>query len=396
MTGSVWLDIAVVAVAVLAAMSGWRYGAIASALAFLGVLGGLAAGIELTPHLVGGVDDARGRLLLGILVIVLLAVCGEVIGVTIGRFARRFIQHHAVRLVDSAVGALFQAVAVLVTAWLLAVPVATNTQTTAAAAVRDSWVLSNVDALAPSWLRAVPGRLSALLDTSGLPDVLGPFARTPITDVDPPAEGSVSAPGVVAASESVFEIRGRAPGCQRTLEGSGFVVAPQRVMTNAHVVAGTSSVSVMTGDGALPARVVLFDPTTDVAILDVPKLGAEALRFAPDPAHSGQESVVLGYPGGGPFTASPARVRDRIMLSGPDIYHSTTIKREVYTIRGKVRSGNSGGPLVATDGSVLGVVFGAAVDDPDTGFVLTADEVEAQVGSAEQWSQAVGTGACVA
>ncbi|GAA4805908.1 MarP family serine protease [Tomitella cavernea] len=396
MTGSVWLDIAVVAVAVLAAMSGWRYGAIASALAFLGVLGGLAAGIELTPHLVGGVDDARGRLLLGILVIVLLAVCGEIIGVTIGRFARRFIQHHVVRLVDSAVGALFQAVAVLVTAWLLAVPVATNTQSTAAAAVRDSWVLSNVDALAPSWLRAVPGRLSALLDTSGLPDVLGPFARTPITDVDPPAAESVSAPGVVAASASVFEIRGRAPGCQRTLEGSGFVVAPQRVMTNAHVVAGTSSVSVMTRDGALPATVVLFDPTTDVAILDVPGLGAEALRFAPDSAHSGQESVVLGYPGGGPFTASPARVRDRIMLSGPDIYHSTTIKREVYTIRGKVRSGNSGGPLVATDGSVLGVVFGAAVDDPDTGFVLTADEVEAQAGSAEQWSQAVGTGSCVA
>lgn len=396
MTGSVWLDIAVIAVAVLAAMSGWRYGAIASALAFVGVLGGLAVGIELTPQLVGGVDDARGRLLLGIVVIVVAAVIGEVIGVTIGRYARRFLQRHAVRLVDSAVGALFQAVAVLVTAWLLAVPVATNTQTEAAAAVRGSWVLGNVDALAPSWLRSVPGRLSSLLDTSGLPDVLGPFTRTPITDVLPPDPSTVSAPGVVTASQSVFEIRGQAPGCQRTLEGTGFVVAPQRIITNAHVVAGTSSVSVMTEGGPLAATVVLFDSSTDVAILSVPGLQAAPLHFASGPAHSGQESVVLGYPGGGPFTASPARVRDRITLSGPDIYHSTTIKRDVYTIRGSVRSGNSGGPLVAVDGSVLGVVFGAAVDDPDTGFVLTADEVSAQVSSAAEWSGAVGTGACVA
>lgn len=396
MTGSTWLDVAVVAVAVLAAMSGWRYGAVASALAFLGVLGGLAAGIAVTPHLVGGVHDARGRLFLGILIIVLLAVCGEVVGVLIGRVARRFIRNDAARAVDSTVGALFQAVAVLVTAWLLAVPVATNTQTAAAGAVRDSWVLSNVDALAPSWLRAVPGRLSALLDTSGLPDVLGPFARTPITDVDPPDPSVVTDPGVVAAGAGVFEIRGQAPGCQRTLEGTGFVVAPRRVITNAHVVAGTSSVSVMTSDGPLPATVVLFDSQTDVAVLAVPGLTAAPLEFAQGPAHSGQDAVVLGYPGGGPFTASPARVRDMIMLTGPDIHHSTTVKREVYTIRGEVRSGNSGGPLLATDGTVLGVVFGAAVDDPDTGFALTSDEVADEVASAREWSGPVGTGACVA
>ena len=291
MTGSVWLDIAVVAVAVLAAMSGWRYGAVASALAFLGVLGGLAAGIALTPHLVASVDDARGRLLLGILVIVLLAVCGEIVGVLVGRFARRLIRNRSVRLVDSTVGAMFQAVAVLVTAWLLAVPVATNTQTAAAGAVRDSWVLSNVDALAPSWLRAVPGRLSALLDTSGLPDVLGPFARTPITDVGPPDAQSASTPAVAAAASSVFEIRGQAPGCQRTLEGTGFVVAPRRILTNAHVVAGTSSVSVMTSDGPLPATVVLFDSRTDVAILSVPGLAAEPLQFDHDPARSGDEAA---------------------------------------------------------------------------------------------------------
>lgn len=396
MTGSHWLDLAVVAIAALAAMSGWRHGAIASALAFLGVLGGLAAGIALTPRLVSGVDDTRGRLLLGILVIVLLAVCGEIIGVIIGRYARRLILHHAVQLVDSTVGALFQAVAVLVTAWLLAIPVATNTQTAAAEAVRGSWVLSNVDSLAPEWLRAVPGRLSALLDTSGLPDVLGPFERTPITDVGPPDPALAASPEVAAAAASVLEIQGQAPGCQRTLEGSGFVIAPQRIITNAHVVAGTSSVAVMTQNGPMQATVVLFDPRTDVAILSVPDLQAPPLEFATEPAESGQDAVVLGYPGGGPFTASTARVRDTITLGGPDIYHSGTVKREVYTIRGEVRSGNSGGPLIDTDGDVLGVVFGAAVDDSDTGFALTAEEVSSEVDSARGWSGAVGTGSCVA
>src|SRR5699024_1363859 len=201
-------------------------------------------------------------------------------------------------------------------------------------------VLSNVDAVAPGWLRAVPGRLSTLLDDSGLPDVLGPFQRTPITDVGPPDPDTSSSPAVAQAAQSVFEIRGEAPGCQRMLEGSGCVAAPRRVSTNAHVVAGTTSVRVQTKHGPLPATVVLFDSDTDIAILKVPGLQAPALDFSPQHARSGQAAVVLGFPGGGPFTAKPARIRDTIMLSGPNIYHSGTVEREVYTIRGEVRSGN--------------------------------------------------------
>lgn len=396
MTGSNWLDLLVVGIAIAAAMSGWRHGAVASALSFIGVLAGAAIGITLAPHLVDGISDPRGRVLMGVLVVVVLVVAGQVMGMFGGRWARQLLARGAVRTVDSTVGAMFQAVAVLAIAWLLAVPLASSSQPTVASAVRGSWVLSNVNAVAPSWMRAIPSRLSALLDDSGLPDVLGPFGKTPITTVDPPDPAIAESPVVAGARPSVLEILGSAPSCQRALEGSGFVVAPERVMTNAHVVAGTNDVVVQSADGPLAATVVLFDPDIDIAVLDVPGLTAPALSFTAVPGQSGDEAVVLGYPGGGPFTASAARIRDTIMLSGPDIHHSATVTREVYTIRGQVRSGNSGGPLVGADGKVLGVVFGAAADDSDTGFALTASEVRASLDASASMSRAVGTGVCVA
>jgi len=167
-------------------------------------------------------------------------------------------------------------------------------------------------------------------------------------------------------------------------------------MTNAHVVAGTSTVTVDTVAGPLDANVVLFDPAVDVAVLDVPGLTADVLRFAPEKARTGDSAIVLGYPGGGPYTASAARIREVLDLRGPDIYRSGNVEREVYTVRGSIRQGNSGGPLVDEQGRVLGVVFGAAVDDSDTGFVLTADEVSRQLEQAGQARGAVGTGVCIA
>src|SRR5690606_22627248 len=172
------------------------------------------------------------------------------------------------------------------------------------------------------------------------------------------------------------------------------VVAPERVMTNAHVVAGTAAVTVDTESGPLEATVVLFDPEVDVAILAVPGLTAQPLGFASEPAESGDDAIVLGYPGGGPYTASAARIRETLDLQGPDIYRGGTVEREVYTVRGTIRQGNSGGPLVDPSGDVLGMVFGAAVDDTDTGFVLTGAEVSRQLEMAGV-NQPVATGACI-
>jgi S1-C subfamily serine protease len=178
------------------------------------------------------------------------------------------------------------------------------------------------------------------------------------------------------------------------LEGTGFVVAPNRVMSNAHVVAGSDSVTVEVDGQTYDAGVVSYDPEADISILDVPNLPSVPLSFAEGSAPTGTDAVVMGYPGGGDFVATPARVREIIELNGPDIYRTATVTREVYTIRGTVRQGNSGGPMIDRTGKVLGVVFGAAVDDADTGFVLTAKEVSrqlAKIGDTER----VATGACV-
>lgn len=396
MSGSTWVDIVVVVIALLAAGSGYRQGAVASALAFVGVLLGAIAGIMLAPTVIGEIDDRRWRLLVGVALLVALVLIGEAAGMVLGRAARSVIRSGGVRRVDSVIGSVLQAVAVLIAAWLLAIPVSSSAEPQIASAVRGSQVLGGVDDVAPQWLRDLPSDFSALLDDSGLPEVIGPFGRTPIVSVDPPDQGLTTLPVVASVRPSVVKIEGVAPSCNQALEGSGFVVSPERVMTNAHVVAGTRTLRVESNDGTLDATVVLFDPSTDIAILDVPGLTAPALQFVDRAASTGDDAIALGYPEAGPFTASPERIREVVDLSGPDIYRQSQVRREVYTVRGSIRQGNSGGPLIDTDGRVLGVVFGAAEDtSSETGFVLTAKQVSDDLARSENLTAAVDTQSCV-
>jgi S1-C subfamily serine protease len=394
MTPSQWLDLAVLSVAFVAAVSGWRSGALGSLLSFLGVVLGAVAGVLLAPHVVAHIDGARTKLFVALFLILGLVVIGEIAGVVLGRAVRGAIRNPVVRAFDSVTGVALQVVAVLVAAWLLATPLTASDQPNLAAAVNGSRVLSRVNDVAPSWLKRVPTRLSALLNTSGLPSVLQPFGRAPIVSVDAPDDSLVTNAAVMADKASVVKVRGVAQSCQKVLEGTGFVVAPGRVMSNAHVVAGSNSVTVEVDGKTYDAKVVSYDPAADISILDAPDLPAPPLKFDTQEAATGTGVVVMGYPGGGEFAATPARIREIIKLNGPDIYHTTTVTREVYTIRGNVRQGNSGGPLVNGTGKVLGVVFGAAVDDADTGFVLTAEEVAAQMAKVNN-QDAVPTGKCV-
>jgi S1-C subfamily serine protease len=198
---------------------------------------------------------------------------------------------------------------------------------------------------------------------------------------------------VAEAARSVVQIRGLAHQCQKVLEGSGVVIAPHRVMTSAHVVAGADSATVHVDDAEHAASVVLFNPEEDISILEVPDLQAPPLEFAYELAPTQTDALTLGYPGGGPFVASPARIREVVELNGPDIYRTTTVKREVYVIRGAVRQGASGGPLIDLDARVLGITFGAAVDDPDTAFALTAKQVAAY--ALDGNTQPVATEGCI-
>jgi S1-C subfamily serine protease len=393
MTSSQWLDLAILALAFVAAFSGWRSGALGSLMSFVGVVLGGVAGVLLAPHVVSQIDGPRSKLFVTLFLILGLIVVGEIAGVVLGRAVRSAIRNPALRTFDSLIGMALQLVAVLIAAWLLGTLFTSSPQPNLAAAVRGSRVLVQVDNLAPPWLKDGATRLRAAVN-SGLPDVLQPFGRTPIANVDVPDAALAADPVVAATRPSVLKIRGVASSCQKVLEGSGFVVSPNRVMSNAHVVAGSESVTVEVDGQTYDAGVVSYDPSADISILDVPGLPSPPLQFDMQEAQAGTDAVVMGYPGGGDFTATPARIREIIQLNGPDIYHTTTVTREVYTIRGTVRQGNSGGPLIDREGRVLGVVFGAAVDDADTGFVLTANEVAKQMARVGN-TQRVATGTCI-
>jgi len=391
-----WVDVLVLVLALLAGVSGARQGMVTAAASFIGVLAGAVIGVRIAPSLIESYQSPEARVALGVSIVIVLIAIGETLGVLLGRAVQRRIDAEALRQVDSFLGAVVQGIAALVVAWLVALPLSkSSVYSGLTGAVRDSSVLRIVDTVMPNVLRQLPTELTSLLDVSGFPDVLAPFSPTPITDVGPADPVLLNSPIVRQAKASVLKVRGRARSCSRALEGSGFVVAPQRVITNAHVVAGTDQVQVeISPNNALDATVVSYDPEVDVAILKVPGLRAPVLPLAPKPAISGLSGLVLGYPLDGPYTASAARVRDRIHLRGPDIYNASTVVRNVYTVRAVVRSGNSGGPLLDSAGEVLGLVFGAAVDNDETGFVLADDEISSQVAAAPNRNTEVSTGSC--
>jgi S1-C subfamily serine protease len=395
-----WVDLFVLVVAVLAGISGWRQGVAVSLLSFVGVLLGALLGVQLAPALAGGWANSLVRAMISIGLVVVLVALGEAAGVFLGRLVRdRLTGGRPVRA-ESAMGALVQGFTVVLAAWLVALPLASVSFPGMTDGIRGSVLLRSVEAVvgtaAPS-ARQLPDHLRAMLSSSGLT----PGSRQPTkvnAEVGPPNLALAGLASVRTATESVLKIRGKAPKCQRALEGSGFVVAPGRVATNAHVVAGTDelNVEVRTGSGTrtLPATVVLFNPFVDVAILNVPGLTATPLPLAPSTARPTDDAIEIGYPLDGPMTTTPARIRDQIDLSTEDIYNRNTVVRDVYTIRAMVVSGNSGGPLIAPDGSVYGMIFGTDPDHPNSGYALTLPQIAPMLQSASALTRPVATGAC--
>jgi S1-C subfamily serine protease len=396
-----WVDVLVVLLAIVAGISGWRHGMAVALLSFVGVLGGAILGVQLAPLLAANLEAKNTQVVVSVVVVVVLVALGETTGVYFGRHIRDRITGERTLTIDSALGSVLQAATVVLAAWLVALPLAGANVPGLASEVRASTVLRAVDSVMPAPIRELPADLRQVLDSSGFPDVLSPFAPTPITQVGPPDPTLASSTVVQQAQDSVLKIRGKAPSCSRQLEGTGFVIAPELVMTNAHVVAGTdeTSVEVVNSKGRtreMTAAVISYDPTVDLAVLYVRGLQAPALSFASDAAGAGQDAIVLGYPLDGPFTPTSAKVRDRIQLRGPNIYDDGEVTREVYTVRAVVRSGNSGGPMIRPDGKVLGVVFGAALDDSETGFVLSAAQVAPTLQKAPTLTKPVDTGSCAA
>ena len=252
----------------------------------------------LAPHLVSHIAAPRAKLFAALFLILALVVIGEVAGVVLGRAVRGAIRSRAIRTVDSFIGVGVQVVVVLTAAWLLATPLTQSTdQPKLAAAVRGSRVLAQVDEVAPPWLKTVPKRLSALLNTSGLPAVLEPFGRTPMIPVDSPDPALANNPVVQATAPSVVKMRGLAPSCQKVLEGSGFVIAPDRVMSNAHVVAGSNSVQIDASGSPLRRHRRVLRPVGRHRDPRRPQPAATAPGLRPDRGENGYQRCGAGLSG---------------------------------------------------------------------------------------------------
>jgi S1-C subfamily serine protease len=369
------LDVVLIVVCLGFGLSGYRQGFLVGVLSFAGFLGGGALGAKYANTLHSKLHLSIDPALFGLLAVVVLAVVGQLIATVIGASLRRELRWRPLRTLDSIGGGAVSVVAVLLVAWLVGTALAHSSPTGVSRQVRNSGVLRGVDRVMPAAARTWFGSFRRLLDQDGLPEVFGGIGPDNIVSVAPPNPKLARSHAVRLAEPDVVKITGVADSCSRQLEGSGFVFASDRVMTNAHVVAGVSSPTVQTTDGrTLHARVVLYDPERDVAVLLVPGLGGTPLTFA-GPISRGRSSIVVGFPENGPFTAVAARVRSVQNARGPDIYQNRQVTRQIYALFSVVRPGNSGGPLLTTRGQVAGVVFAAAVDNAHTGYALSASEV---------------------
>lgn len=390
------LDVLLVLVVLVSAAMGWRQGALGSVLTILGVVAGGVVGVELAPMAMDLVEDRFGRLALGVAVLVGFVVLGHTLGAVAGQSLRNRMRSPMAVGLDSGFGAVVQALTALVVTWMVALPMATAIPGTFGDAVRDSTILATVDEVAPDSWAGIPSDIVRRLDDSGVPAAIAPFEERPVHDAAPADPSVIDQAVVDRVRPSVVRVLGEAPQCRRLLQGTGFVVAPDLVVTNAHVVAGVSTVRMETVAGVVDARVVHFDPLDDIAILRSWDLPLPELPWASAPGGPGEGAVVLGFPESGPFTATPARIEERLLIRGPDIYSASRHDREAYILRSDVRHGNSGGPLVTPSGEALGVVFGAGVNADQTGYALTATEVQAHIDAARNAIAPVDTRECVA
>jgi S1-C subfamily serine protease len=377
------------------AISGYRQGFVIGALSFGGFFSGALIGLQVGPVIADQFTDGATRVVVSLVTIFALAVLGQTLAGWFGTRLRRSITSRPLQRLDDAGGAVVSLAAVLLVAWLVAVPLGSSSLPWLNREVRNSAVLGGINRLMPQEAKALSGALKRTLDTSGFPDVLGGLTPTRAKEVAAPDPTLADSTVVLNSRRSVIKVLGAAPSCSRRIEGSGFVYAGERVMTNAHVVAGTREVRVESGGKRLDGTVVVYDPRRDLAVIHVPGLRAPVMPFVEKQAAAGASAIVLGFPLDGPYNAQSARIRQIGMITGPDIYDSgNEVTREVYTIRALVRSGNSGGPLVAPNGRVLGVIFAAAADDRNTGYAVTAREASGVAEQGAERTRGVRTGDC--
>jgi S1-C subfamily serine protease len=367
--GGAWLlDLLLVLLLLGYTVSGFRKGLLHGVAAFVGLAVGAVAAFFAMPLVGSWVPEPMWRIVATVFTAITLIVLGHSVGARVGGGIRSRLKRSPLRVVDRLLGAAVSAVTAALVAALLALGITALGVPPLSQAVGSSAVLRAIDDATPDPVQAFLAGVRSAVVEGGLPlitEALGGITTSPELPL-----ADTGTPDLTRAANSVVRITGNAFECGQNQTGSGFVVARGRVITNAHVVAGVAEPIVeVPGGGALPGRVVYFDPATDLAVIAVDGMTTPPLPLA-STLPPGSTAVVDGY--GGPGGS-----------------------REIYTLAADVREGNSGGPLVTTSGEVAGVVFAKSADLANVGYAMTMTELAPVAAQAPTLTEAVAPGACV-
>lgn len=362
-----WVDILIVAIVIVAAIRGWYQGAIRQALGWLGFVAGFLVGSAFAPSLSTHITHAPWRPLLAIAIVIVAAYIGHFVGHIVGATIRRSIKMVKLGFVDSGIGVAVGVAGALLTCWLLAALLVATPWSTAAAGVQGSKIVKALDSALPP-VPSFEAKLQTLLHNANFPSV---FASV----VAPSVPSSGSAPtlrrNTLAPGGPSDVVKVLATGCTDVHQGTAFFVQSHIAVTNAHVVAGATSVSV---EGAR-ATVALFDPVNDIAILRVPSLNLVPMRFVSSVPTSGSSASIFGFPLDGSRTLSPSVISGQITAQSRDIYDQNLFNRTVLVLYANVQPGNSGSPVIVNE-HVAGVLFSKSLSQSSTAYAIPAATVE--------------------
>jgi S1-C subfamily serine protease len=387
-----WVDLLIIGLMLIAAVHGLRLGALVQILAFAGFWVGFLLGTVVWVPALKFVHPSNERLGITVAAVLLTAGALGIVGRVAGTYSNVTLRRHHLGHIDAALGVGVAVVAVLLSFWLVASVISSpnSRYTWLSSAVARSDILHSVDRILPT-VPPVFSDLQNYLNEQGFPQVFSTLTQPSPGPVATPTDAATQALANAAVASTV-KILGAACGDEQ--EGSGFVVGPGLVATNAHVVAGEPNTQVVVNGNSYAGTVVLFDPSFDLAIVRTSAPLGPALALDPDEVPRGTQAAILGYPENGPLTVGGAGISDQITALGRDIYNQGAVTRSVYALEANVRPGNSGGPVVIAGGQVVGVVFSRSTVYPNVGYALASPGVLARVHVAESRQAPVSTQKC--
>ncbi|MGB8195899.1 MAG: MarP family serine protease [Acidimicrobiales bacterium] len=364
-----WVDALIVAIVIVAAIRGYFSGAIRQVLGWIGLIAGFYIGIAIAPSLSTRITQSAWRPVLALIIVLVAAYLGHFAGHLLGSSIRKTITMVKLGMIDSVAGVVVGVAGALITVWLVAALLVSTSWSAAAQGVQGSRIIKELDSALPA-VPSAEARLQTLLHNANFPSVFTSIVAPTI-----PSSGTTPrlGPNVISPTSPAQVQKVLATGCPNTHEGTGFFVAPGVVVTNAHVVAGATSVAV---DG-VHAQVAYFDPVNDLAVLRV-AMNPSALKFASSSPSSGAKAKVIGFPLDGRRTISPSVISGEITAESRNIYDTQTFVRTVLVVYSNIEPGNSGSPVLV-NGLVTGVVFSKSLSQSETAYAIPASTIESDL-----------------